>query len=364
MTAWVIVACVSLALSVFAGWAVPAWSMKRLLPALESGGRRVTNYRGLSVPTGLGIVWLVWAASVAAVGTIVSYGVLTLVGNAGGQQGNPWFPAVLSMPFRQVVDALPLLLVAGAAGFGVVDDLFGDPTAKGFRGHLRALAGGRLTTGGLKLLGIGGLSLAAALPLTQQVAGPDSRSWVSLLTAVAIWACAALVIALSANLVNLTDLRPGRALKVYSFMVLIGVAIVIWPSWTSSSASLAFWMGGTAVPLAVDLAWTGGMKLSLLALALGPVVAVWRYDLGERAMLGDMGANAMGALAGFLLAWRSPLWLLAVLVVVLLALNLASERVSFSRVIERVGFLRWLDGLGRIPPRAPGVEADVVKEDD
>jgi len=307
-------------------------------------------------------VWLVWAASVAAVGTVVSSGVLYVVGNSGGQQGDPWLPALLSMPFRQVVDALPLLLVVGAAGFGVVDDLFGDPTAKGFRGHLRALAGGRLTTGGLKLLGIGGLALAAALPLTQELAGPDSRWWITALTGVAIWALAALVIALSANLVNLTDLRPGRALKVYSFMVLVGVGIVIWPSWTASSSSISFWMDGSAVPMMVDLVWTGGMKLSLLALALGPVLAVWRYDLGERAMLGDMGANAMGALAGFILAWRSPLWLLAILAVVLLALNAASERVSFSKVIRRVRFLSWLDGLGRIAPVMPGVGTDPMKD--
>lgn len=362
MTAWLTIALVSVAFSALAGWAIPAWVMKRLLPALESGGKRVTNYRGLSVPTGLGIVWLVWAASVAAVGTVVSSGVLYVVGNSGGQQGDPWLPALLSMPFRQVVDALPLLLVVGAAGFGVVDDLFGDPTAKGFRGHLRALAGGRLTTGGLKLLGIGGLALAAALPLTQELAGPDSRRWITALTGVAIWALAALVIALSANLVNLTDLRPGRALKVYSFMVLVGVGIVIWPSWTASSSSISFWMDGSAVPMMVDLVWTGGMKLSLLALALGPVLAVWRYDLGERAMLGDMGANAMGALAGFILAWRSPLWLLAILAVVLLALNAASERVSFSKVIRRVRFLSWLDGLGRIAPDAPGVDTDLIKD--
>jgi hypothetical protein len=81
-------------------------------------------------------------------------------------------------------------------------------------------------------------------------------------------------------------------------------------------------------------------------------------------MLGDAGANAAGALAGFLLAWRSPLWLLSVLAVVLLALNVTSERVSFSKVIERVAFLRWLDGLGRIASDAPGVEVDVMEDDE
>jgi len=361
MTPWLTIALVSVGLSAVAGWVIPAWAMKRLLPALESGGKRVTNYRGVSVPTGLGVVWLVWAASVAVVGAVLSSGVLYLLANAGGQQGNPWYAALVTMPFSEVVGALPLFLVVGAAAFGMVDDLFGDAAAKGFRGHLRALAGGRLTTGGLKLLGIGGLALVAALPLTQELAPEDSLRWMSALNAVTIWALAALVIALCANLVNLTDLRPGRALKAYSFLVVLAAAIVLWPSWTVASSSFAFFMGGEVSP-AIDLIWTGAMKLSLLMLALGPVFAAWRYDLGERAMLGDMGANAAGALAGFLLAWRSPLWLLAFLAVVLLALNAASERVSFSKVIERVRFLSWLDGLGRIAPDAPGVDTDLIKD--
>jgi UDP-GlcNAc:undecaprenyl-phosphate GlcNAc-1-phosphate transferase len=374
MTAWLTVSVLSVLLSVLVGWAIPAWAMRRLLPALESGGKRVTNYRGLSVPTGLGIVWLVWAAGVAALGAVASYGVLTLFANGGANALDPWFAALLTMPVRQIMDSLPLLLVVGAASFGMVDDLFGDPAAKGFRGHLRALAGGRLTTGGLKLLGIGGLSLAAALPLAQDVADADGVRWLSALTALAIWACGALVIALSANLVNLTDLRPGRALKTYSVMATLGVLIATWSSWTASGSTLAFFTGGTP-SLGIELALTGGMKVSLLAIALGPVLAVWRYDLGERAMLGDAGANAMGALAGFLLAWRSPLWLLAVLAVILLALNLASERVSFSQVIERVRFLRWLDGIGRLPSdvpvsevgapaAAPGTGADPMRDDE
>jgi hypothetical protein len=37
------------------------------------------------------------------------------------------------------------------------------------------------------------------------------------------------------------------------------------------------------------------------------------------------------------------------MLVVVAGLNLASERVSFSRVIDRTAPLRWLDGLGRLP---------------
>ena len=75
-------------------------------------------------------------------------------------------------------------------------------------------------------------------------------------------------------------------------------------------------------------------------------------------MLGDAGANAGGVLAGWLLvvalvAWW---WALAAYVLFALALNIASERISFSAVISRTPMLRWLDGLGMQdgPPEGAG----------
>ena len=63
-------------------------------------------------------------------------------------------------------------------------------------------------------------------------------------------------------------------------------------------------------------------------------------------MLGDVGANVVGGVlgAGVVIA-TAPATRNAVLVAVL-ALNLLSERVSFSLVIDRVGPLRWLDRVG------------------
>ncbi|HEV2892382.1 MAG TPA: hypothetical protein VG411_01405, partial [Actinomycetota bacterium] len=71
--------------------------------------------------------------------------------------------------------------------------------------------------------------------------------------------------------------------------------------------------------------------------------------------LGDCGANALGAgVATAAAATLSrPARLLALAGVV--ALNLASERVSFTAVIERTAWLRALDQLGREPrPVAAG----------
>ena len=72
-------------------------------------------------------------------------------------------------------------------------------------------------------------------------------------------------------------------------------------------------------------------------------------------MIGDAGANPLGALLGVGLVAAlagSALW---IAVAVLAALNLASEMWSFSRVIEAVPLLRALDRMGRreVPKQEP-----------
>ena len=52
---------------------------------------------------------------------------------------------------------------AGAAAFGGYDDLKGSGPRRGFRGHLGALARGEVTSGAVKLAGIGATGLAAAV---------------------------------------------------------------------------------------------------------------------------------------------------------------------------------------------------------
>ncbi len=316
MTVPIATALGSFVVAVLAAWALPALGMRMLMPSLESSARRVRNYRGVEVSTGLGIVWVLWGVTVLA----ASLKVLYLSEFLGiWELGGFW------------VWAIPALLVILAFAFGLIDDVFGDSGAKGFRGHLSAMVQGRLTTGGLKLLGIGTASVLAAF-LGRIGAFPivdsDSLTWI------ASWVLAALTIALAANFVNLTDLRPGRSLKAYAALVVLALPGAAW-----SAARLQEGSGGLTT-------WTAVAVTAVLA--LGPVFAVWRYDLGERGMLGDAGANAMGALAGYLLAVNLPLWGLAVSTAVLLVLNLASEKVSFSKVIDSNGVLRWIDGLGRM----------------
>jgi hypothetical protein len=203
---------------------------------------------------------------------------------------------------------------AGAALFGGYDDLMGSSARRGFRGHLAALAGGEVTTGAVKLAGIGGTGLTAAALLGRTGAGSGSA------TDLAINAG---LVAGGANLLNLFDLRPGRAIKV----TLVAGTVL-----------------GAASPAG---------RLAA-APPVGTALAVLPEDLGERAMLGDAGANALGAMLGAAAAAALPRPARAAILAVIIGLTAASEVVSFTRVIEHTPALRWLDMLGRRPAAQPG----------
>ncbi len=150
---------------------------------------------------------------------------------------------------------------AGAAAFGGYDDLAGSGDRRGFRGHLGALAGGEVTTGAVKIGGIGATGVVAAALIGGRPADVIINAGLT---------------AGGANLLNLFDLRPGRALKV----ALAGSGLI----------------AGTGGPDAARaIAGPAGAALALLP-----------DDLGERAMLGDAGANALGAMLGAAAAASLP----------------------------------------------------------
>ncbi|WP_263120957.1 hypothetical protein [Cellulomonas fimi] len=225
--------------------------------------------------------------------------------------------------------ALTVATVSGT-GFGLVDDLTEDRSgavAKGLRGHLGALAHGELTTGGLKVLGIGAGALVAAALSRPHGVRPASTGGRAVLRLAEIGMDGALIAA-SANLVNLLDLRPGRALK---------------------AAAIA------AAPTAV----VGGPGSGPAAAVLGAVVGELPDDLAERDMLGDSGANGLGAALGTIAVQRLPRGARLALLAGVVGLTLASERVSFTEVIARTPVLREIDGWGRRPAEpTPGDAPD------
>jgi UDP-N-acetylmuramyl pentapeptide phosphotransferase/UDP-N-acetylglucosamine-1-phosphate transferase len=205
----------------------------------------------------------------------------------------------------------------GAGTFGLLDDLVGGSSNKGLRGHLAAACRGEVTTGAIKIVGLGSTGLLTA--------------WIIDRSRLRSGAMATLVggavIAGSANIANLLDLRPGRALKV---LVLLAVPIVA---------------GGRGTHLSTATAGA----------AAGAAMGALPGDLSGRSMLGDTGANSAGALVGTALVARTgPRGRLLALVVVT-ALTLASEKVSFTKVIESTPGLRELDAFGRPPLPSPMV---------
>ncbi|MDO9556796.1 MAG: hypothetical protein Q7J82_04365 [Coriobacteriia bacterium] len=332
---------VAVILAVFAGWVLPSLVIAALVPSLEEG-RVMTNYRGRSVFLGLGLCWIVWAIAIMLVRVV-----LEAVGTMFAGVPDALFH-LYSGALGVAFSGMPLLLVAFAFVFGLVDDVFGTSAHKGFAGHLHALRDGKLTSGTLKLFGIGVVAMFYGWSASARVIETGIDGAVDFPARIGAWILATLVIGLSTNLFNLLDLRPGRALKSYVlFVVPLGVAFAarILANYAEFAAGVGDAVGAASV---VGVSEQVAMVLVSLALLLGPVLAVWRYDLGERGMLGDAGSNVLGVIVGFLLVGVLPLWGFAVAAAVLLVLNLASERISFTAIIERTAPLRWLDSLGRL----------------
>lgn len=220
----------------------------------------------------------------------------------------------------------------GAVAFGALDDLRGSARRRGLRGHLGALVHGEVTTGTVKLAGLAATGLACAL--LEGGAPADVAVNVGL-------------IAGGANLLNLFDLRPGRAIK---------VAVV-------SAAALAAGgaLAGRPSSSAVGAPVGGRGRLAGfqgVAAPVGAALALLPEDLGERAMLGDAGANALGAMLGAAAARTLPRNARLCLLTGIVALTVASEKISFTKVIEATPPLRRLDMLGRRPvPLAAPVPA-------
>ena len=274
-----------LLVSLLAGAAV--WPA--LAPSLEERGLTRENYRGARVacPTGLVI-------ALAAVLALVPLSLLDEI--TGGD--------VLGPETRAVVG-----YVLGVALLGLVDDLLGGEATRGlpprgWRGHLRAALGGRLSTGLLKAAGTLGLAL---LVLAGRGLGLGEY-----LLAVA-------VLVLATNLFNLLDLRPGRSLKA---LLLLGAGL-------------------TLGSLELDPLWA-------LGLFLGPMLALLPVDLRERGMLGDMGSGAVGAVAGLWLVLTLGSGGQALALALIVVLTAYGEFRSLGGLVERVPLVRRLDSLGRI----------------
>lgn len=256
-----------------------------------------TNYRGVQISTAAGLV------VVAA--TLFGAAALAVARSLGAE-------TEVSVATAMSTSALA---VAGFGLLGLVDDVAADEGSSGYLGHVRELARGRMTAGSLKMLA----GPAVAILAVQPISG-DRFGWLLLDGA---------IVALCANFANLLDTGPARVTK---------------------TALLVF------VALMIGVAFVDTDRLALLvgaAVTVGAGSALLVDELREKLMLGDTGANPMGAVLGLAAVLTFTEVGRIVLLVVVLLLNLLSERFSFKKVINSVGPLRWFDQLGR-----PAVDND------
>ncbi|MGO0060904.1 UDP-N-acetylmuramyl pentapeptide phosphotransferase [Brevibacillus fluminis] len=247
------------------------------------------NYRGERLPTGGGVL--------LAMSVTISMLILYLL-------TSPWG-----------IDREFSLFLCGSVAmtfWGWQDDRSQETTVKGMRGHFMTLwREQRMTSGFLKAWGVLGTSLLLSIALSPQ-------GWDVLVNT--------LVLALFANLINLFDLRPGRAIKVFwLFMIVLFVASgeviagMIWP-----------WL----IPIVT------ATLLFYIADARGKV------------LLGDTGANYLGFILGFYTVTLVDSVVKTALLVLLIGLHLLAERVSFSHIIASIGWLQKLDRLGTVAGRS------------
>lgn len=276
------------------------------------------------------------------------------VAMAGASVASAAVASALSDQPRAALGGAVAALGGGVAGY--IDDVDqgahdGGKVAKGLKGHLGALAHGQVTTGVIKIAGIGASALAASALVGSKATSVGGKA--------ADLALNTVLIAGTANLANLLDLRPGRALKatvlVATPLSYFSCAAAKTPasgaSVTSATASVTSGASGaaSATPAAPASA-SGASAQRLLASGLNAAaITALVEDLQETTMLGDTGANAAGALLGTSLAANDSWKLRLGTTLGVVGLILASEKVSFSKVIAANPALNWLDQLWRRP---------------
>lgn len=250
------------------------------------------NYKNEMIPVGMGIVFL----PMIIINSII-LGFVTL--------NNIWFVSSSNYNLNIVwLLCLALYIFSMMAMFfaGALDDLIGNRNVSGLKGHFKSLFKGELTTGGFKALFGGFVGLVVSVCISSSIVDIIVNT---------------LIIALSTNLMNLFDLRPGRAIKAYLLIM---------------------------IPIYITL--TGYTKVFPL-LILPNVLAYFNIDLKARGMMGDTGSNVLGISIGVLMALGYGIKVRLAWLVFLILMHLITEKFSLTKIIEKNRVLKFIDNLGR-----------------
>ena len=194
----------------------------RVILLLYTKGLRTSNYHGKEVVYGTGLAFLIPC--------ILS--VLPLWEKIGKDNFIVYLVMLLSMTLM-----------------GYLDDSLGDSTRKGFKDHISGLLSGYLTTGIIKIV----LALIIGFII--------SKTYYTSLLDIAFHST---LFCLCVNFINLLDLRPGRAIKGFTVLVLF---ISLFSNFRS---------------LWIILPIFSGLSIYI------------KDEMNERCMLGDTGSNLLG----------------------------------------------------------------------
>lgn len=236
------------------------------------------NYKQENIPTSVGIVFVFVQ--------VITLGVMQLLFN-------------IDDGFFQVY----LLGFAFIGFLGLLDDLIGTKYIKGLKGHITALLHGEITTGALKAVFGFFISLVISSMISNDIVD---------------FIINAFIIGLFTNFINLFDLRPGRAVKMF---IVSAVILLI----TSQSDKYTY----------------------IILSFFGILIPYINLDLKTRAMMGDAGSNILGYTLGIFAASSFNMFGKIVILIILIIFHILSERVSFSKIIENNRVLKFLDMIGR-----------------
>ena len=237
------------------------------------------NYKGEMIPVSMGIVFL---PMIIINGIIVAFFTVDFVS--------------MTCLFLFIFGMMAMFFA------GIIDDTIGNRDVSGLKGHFKNLFKGKLTTGGFKALFGGFVGLIISVCISKNIIDIIVNT---------------LIIALSTNFMNLFDLRPGRAIKVYLVIIII-----------------------------ILFTLTGYIQM-LPLLILPNVIAYFNYDLKAKAMMGDTGSNVLGISIGILMALGYTLNVRIAWLIFLILIHILTEKFSLTKIIEKNKVLNFIDRLGR-----------------
>lgn len=255
---------------------------KFILKILKVSGSTQKNYRGKQIPKSTGILILF--------NTIIIFGIQIIFN--------------FSSINRNLSKLYPFfILIIGSTIIGLIDDILGNREHLGFKGHIKALKDGVITSGLLKALS--GLILSVIVATY-------------LITDLYLLILNTLVIVLSMNFFNLLDLRPGRSLKIFIMAIIIALLF---------SYKVFYW--------------------PFMAFLIGPILVLLYLDLSEQSLIGDTGSNTIGAIFGFIIVVSFSISVKIIFLVLLVIFHIYTEFYSFSEMVRNNKILSWFDLLGR-----------------